>query len=190
MENRRLYEADDVRGEFRRVRGLIEQHCFGDMEESHRAKLVGELSSILAAFNTYESDRVFHPDHYPDEGELKKGMVAVRMRDDYLLNIATHGNMGTGELSDFMKMWAQRECVRAGLGERFLAMQGEKLLQVKAQLKNLLGDDAVAFIDNGIQEAKEALQHSSFFGLDKAAAEKAEAAVLEAKLKEEEEKEH
>ena len=41
--------------------------------------------------------------------------VVVEMPVGYLVQIATHGKMGTGELSMFMKSWAERLCRRHGL---------------------------------------------------------------------------
>lgn len=83
--------------------------------------------------------------------------ITVDIPDGYLLHIATYGRMGTGEFSDLMKTWAEKECEKAGLGEKLKKLQLEKLRELRQSIRNVLGDDAMKFIDDGLETATAAL---------------------------------
>ncbi len=46
--------------------------------------------------------------------------VTVEIPEPYLLLIAVAGKMGSGELLDSMKFWAEKECVKHGLEKDML----------------------------------------------------------------------
>jgi hypothetical protein len=65
--------------------------------------------------------------------------------------------MGSGKFSDLMKTWATKECEQAGLGAELKQMQLDKLKQLRKNLKNVLGDDAMQFLDEGIAKGVAAI---------------------------------
>jgi len=77
----------------------------------------------------------------------KPSIRQVEIPEVYLLTIAVHGNMGSGELPDLMKAWALKECKRAGLEKRVKALQEERLKELAKRLRNTLGDDFMDKVD-------------------------------------------
>jgi hypothetical protein len=85
--------------------------------------------------------------------------VMVEMPVGYLVQIATHGKMGTGELSSFMHAWAERMCRKHGLHDMVVKELDRKIRQSKKNLENILGKDIMdeldAHIDKGLEKVKE-----------------------------------
>ena len=60
--------------------------------------------------------------------------------------------MGTGELSMFMKTWAEKVCREHGLHDKVVAALERKLKQQRKNLNNLLGKDIMDELDKHIDE--------------------------------------
>ena len=61
----------------------------------------------------------------------------------FLMQIATHGKMGTGELPSLMRTWSQRIIRENGYSTELKNAQDEKIIQLKESLTNVLGKDGV-----------------------------------------------
>lgn len=83
--------------------------------------------------------------------------VTVEIPEAYLLHIATYGGMGTGEFSDLMRIWAEKECVRLNLEKRLKEMQLAKLEKLRRDIGYNWGEKAGECIDSAIEAAKAAL---------------------------------
>lgn len=79
--------------------------------------------------------------------------ITVEIPEVYLMQIAVYGKMGTGELADSIRMWAQKELQKAGLGEKFKEEQIKHLNQLHQSLRNVLGDEIVGHLDSQIAKA-------------------------------------
>jgi uncharacterized protein (DUF3820 family) len=79
--------------------------------------------------------------------------IQVDIPENYLLIIAAHGNMGSGELPDFMKMWAQKICRENGLDSKLRELQIANAKELRSRISNTLGADAMERIDASISEA-------------------------------------
>ena len=86
--------------------------------------------------------------------------VVVEMPVGYLVQIATHGDMGTGELSMFMKSWAVGLCREYGLHDMVVKELDKKMAQSRKNLENILGkeimDELKNHIDKGLEKVKKA----------------------------------
>ena len=93
--------------------------------------------------------------HFLRENKLNEEAIAVivDIPENYLLIIASHGNMGSGDLPTFMKMWAQKLCVENGLSEKLREAQIENTIQLRTRISNVLGTDSMQKIDASISEA-------------------------------------
>jgi aminoglycoside phosphotransferase family enzyme len=84
--------------------------------------------------------------------------VTVEIPVSYLIQIATHGNMGTGKLSAFMHAWAERACRENGLHDEVVKELDRKIKQSRKNLENLLGkpimDELDTHIDKGLEKAQ------------------------------------
>lgn len=78
--------------------------------------------------------------------------VTVSMAIDDLVHIASHGDMGSGELGTLMQHWAMRECERAGLMRELSDAQTAKLRSLKTNIANVLGIDTVRKIELQIKK--------------------------------------
>ena len=78
--------------------------------------------------------------------------VMVEMPVSYLVQIATHGNMGTGELSMFMKAWAERLCRQHGLHDLVVKELDKKIAKSRQNLENVLGKEIMDELDNHIDK--------------------------------------
>jgi hypothetical protein len=72
---------------------------------------------------------------------------------DYLLTIAVYGTMGDGTLPEIMRVWAQRECERAGLAQELRQLQKERLVELERRVRNVIGDDAANKLLGDIHKA-------------------------------------
>lgn len=90
----------------------------------------------------------------------KASRVMVEMPVSYLVQIATHGNMGTGKLSMFIKSWAERMCRKHGLHDMVVKELDKKIAQSRKNLENVLGKEIMgeldAHIDKGLEKVKKA----------------------------------
>jgi hypothetical protein len=84
---------------------------------------------------------------------MARRMVTVEMAVDDLVRIATHGELGTGQLGDLMKAWAIRECGKQGLLEELKQSQNAKLLAIRENLKRVIGPELVSGIDAAVTAA-------------------------------------
>ena len=84
--------------------------------------------------------------------------IKVEIPEEFLLQIATHGNMGTGELADLIRIWAQKECDRNGLSAKVAQMQMEKINELRKSLTNVIGKDMMNTLDEGISKATKAIK--------------------------------
>ena len=86
--------------------------------------------------------------------------ITVEIPKHYLIQIATYGKMGTGELGSFMQAWAERECRANGLHEEVVKALDAKIRQSRKNLENLLGKDIMdefdAHIDRGLKKVEDA----------------------------------
>lgn len=76
----------------------------------------------------------------------------------FLMQIATHGKMGTGELPSLMRTWSQRIIRENGYSTELKNAQDEKIIQLKESLTNVLGKDVVKKIDITTAKAGELLE--------------------------------
>lgn len=72
----------------------------------------------------------------------------------YLLQIATHGKMGTGDLPDIMRTWATKKLLESGYNEELRKAQDEKLDQLRKSLSNVVGKEGMRKIDDALSDAK------------------------------------
>lgn len=79
--------------------------------------------------------------------------LTVDIPEVYLMQIAVYGKMGTGDLSDSIQVWAEKELIKAGLGDKFKEEQIKHLNQLHESLRNVLGDDIVSQMDSQIAKA-------------------------------------
>lgn len=89
---------------------------------------------------------------------MAQDKITVEMPVSYLVQVATHGNMGTGELSSFMQAWAKRMCRENGLHEEVIKSLDRKIKQARTNLENLLGKDIMDELDAHIDKGLEAVQ--------------------------------
>ena len=93
-----------------------------------------------------------------EKTEASRVMVEIPVH--YLVQIATHGNMGTGELSMFMKSWAERLCRQHGLHDLVVKELDKKIAKSRQNLENVLGkeimDELDDHIDKGLEKVKKA----------------------------------
>lgn len=84
--------------------------------------------------------------------------ITVEIPVSYLIQIATHGNMGTGKLSAFMHAWAERACRENGLHDEVVKELDRKIRQSRRNLENMLGkeimEDLDAHIDAGLEKVQ------------------------------------
>ena len=76
----------------------------------------------------------------------------------YMGIIATHGNMGTGDLPDTLKYFFTRLLVNNGYGDLLAEMQKEKIAQLRKSLSNVVGKDGMQKIDSALDDAKTGLE--------------------------------
>lgn len=79
--------------------------------------------------------------------------IQVEMPDWFLLTIAVHGDMGSGDLSDLMQSWAREQCEKHGLGKRLRELQEENIAELRKRIANVLGRNAVEQLERDIDEA-------------------------------------
>ena len=89
---------------------------------------------------------------------------SVEISEEYLLQIATCGKMGSGELTEMMRLWAERECNRLGLSGKLLELQIAKVKELRESLRNIIGDDNIKVIDKSISVVTCALKSSKTIG--------------------------
>lgn len=65
-----------------------------------------------------------------------------------LLTIATHGNMGSGEVPRMMQVWAEKECERLGLKEKLRKEREERYQDLKQRVSSLWGSDTVQKVED------------------------------------------
>ncbi|KKN78340.1 hypothetical protein LCGC14_0351990 [marine sediment metagenome] len=85
----------------------------------------------------------------------------VDIPETYLLIIAVHGKMGDGELPDFMRMWAQKECRNLGISEKVSKLQNEKMIELKNRLSKVIGSENVNKIEVECKKAGKYLKNTS-----------------------------
>lgn len=76
--------------------------------------------------------------------------ITVQIPKHYLVNLATHGNMGTGELPKLMQIWASRQCREHGLHDDVVKALDEKIAQSRKNLTNMLGEEIMIELDKHI----------------------------------------
>ncbi len=86
------------------------------------------------------------------------GEVTVNIPKLWLLHIATYGDMGSGELGEFLKNWAVKTAIENGLSEELETERKTKLKQLGVNLSNILGMDMVRDIQNSVDDAMDNLQ--------------------------------
>jgi hypothetical protein len=84
--------------------------------------------------------------------------LTVEIPEFFLLTIAVHGNMGGGELPDIMRVWAQNECQRLGLMDKYVQLQKDRLRELEKRIRNVLGNDAVDKLNSDIRKAAKVLK--------------------------------
>lgn len=83
---------------------------------------------------------------------------SVEMPESFLMTIATHGNLGDGDLPRLMQIWAENECKRLNITDDLLKMKHEKYKMLKEQVSNLLGSDTVERIEKAVSDAAPAIK--------------------------------
>lgn len=83
--------------------------------------------------------------------------VSVEISKNYLLTIATHGNMGSGELPDLMQHWAIKVLIDNGLGKELEEEQNKKLKQLFSNIKKVAGDDFAEQLLNAVSLGQQTL---------------------------------
>lgn len=84
---------------------------------------------------------------------MKNDKITIEIPVFYLLQIAVYGNMGTGELPDLMKIYAQRILRGNGYSDILREEQDKSLKQLRNNLKNVLGNEGMSKIDSALQDA-------------------------------------
>ena len=91
--------------------------------------------------------------------------LRVNIPIEWLLILATHGNMGTGQIPDIMKRWAKAKLCDAGYKDIYMQCQQEKIRQLTQNLKNVTGEEftdyslkAIAFAEKAVQEGMKQLK--------------------------------
>ena len=75
----------------------------------------------------------------------------IKIPEIYLIHIAATGKMGSGDLMDNMKFWAQRECDRLGLKNKVREAQTGNIKALRERLNNTLGKDLMGELDQSIK---------------------------------------
>lgn len=71
----------------------------------------------------------------------------------YLIQVAVYGNMGTGELPKIMQNWAQKQLNEHGYDKVFKEEQNKRLKELLTSIHNVIGDEGIKIINNGIADA-------------------------------------
>jgi len=74
----------------------------------------------------------------------------IEIPEIYLIIIATYGKLGTGETPRIMQLWAKQECERLGLRDKVREMQRRNMVELRQQIKNTLGQEAIDSLDNAM----------------------------------------
>jgi len=75
----------------------------------------------------------------------------------FLLSVATYGHMGTGELPEIMRAWAEKQCKLLGLSNELDQLKVQKVEQLRSSITNILGKEAMETIDREIASTLERL---------------------------------
>jgi len=77
--------------------------------------------------------------------ELEK--IPVDIPIEYLLELATNGEEGSGKLQSYIVGWAHRVCLENYLEDKMRVMQFKKFDILRQNLKNLIGDSNMKWVD-------------------------------------------
>jgi len=83
--------------------------------------------------------------------------IFVKIPKDYLLILAVHGNMGDGEIPDFMRIWAEKTCLQCNMETELRELQSERLKELKSRISKVLGEPAVNQITEECEAAGKVL---------------------------------
>jgi hypothetical protein len=78
--------------------------------------------------------------------------ITLEIPESYLLHIAVTGKMGSGEVLDLMRIWAEKECVKHGLERKLRKLQVKNLKELNKRLKNTIGDELMGELDSAIKK--------------------------------------
>lgn len=87
--------------------------------------------------------------------------ISVKIPVHFLIQIATYGDMGKGELPDLMKRFADRVLRDAGYMEELSKAIKEKMNDLRVGLRNVLGDEGMNKIDEALGDAVAGIQIAS-----------------------------
>ena len=97
------------------------------------------------------------------ENQRLNQKIPVEMPAVYLLILATGGDMGSGSIGEFMRLWAEKLCLVNGYEEELWVMQLDKLSKARINLQNILGKDLMAKLETGIEEITAILKDKDLF---------------------------
>lgn len=93
--------------------------------------------------------------------EDNKDVITIDIPVYYLIQFAVSGNMGTGNLPDLIKVWAQRILREKGYSDLLKEEQKQNLEKLRKSLSNVVGKENMEKIDNAISDAKIGLQFAT-----------------------------
>lgn len=76
----------------------------------------------------------------------------VTIPEVYLLILAVNGNMGSGDVPDFMRQWAKKEVDRLGLERQYRNLQKEHIDELRSRLRKTLGNEMTNKLENSLSE--------------------------------------
>ena len=75
----------------------------------------------------------------------------VKIPETFLVHIAATGKMGSGELLELIRIWAQKECNRIGIEHKVKDAQMQNIKELRERLKNTIGQDLMDELDQSIK---------------------------------------
>lgn len=76
--------------------------------------------------------------------------LTVKIPVEWLLILATQGNMGSGEIPDIMQRWAKDQLIQSRYQQEYSDRQKEVMQETLQRLKNVIGDDETAKVMKAI----------------------------------------
>lgn len=77
---------------------------------------------------------------------------SVEIPEGWLVLLAAHGKMGSGDVPRLMQQWAGNQCRVLGIEDKMLEMKAEYTSELRQRLANTLGSDAMSKVDSLISK--------------------------------------
>ena len=86
--------------------------------------------------------------------------VTVEIPKIWLLTLAGHGNMGSGDIPKLMQTWAETVCRENGLEEQMLEAKAQHFKELRDRLSNTMGSDTLESIESRVGQMLSRLKNS------------------------------